>query len=174
MLSGLCYNGFRNRMDSKVQEEQKRLIALLRDLENHRASSGAPGFPSDLFENIQKLSPQGLLLAISSRFPFEVRLTAARLIIAILLDTTFLERYGLIQALDTFPVTEYLPPLLHALQEKSQPPEIQRLGLVSLRTVLYESCNTPACSLLRVLSARTLLRNLQAFHEDSSSIKKNG
>uniref|UniRef100_A0A7C4PH65 Uncharacterized protein n=1 Tax=Anaerolinea thermolimosa TaxID=229919 RepID=A0A7C4PH65_9CHLR len=158
-------------MDSKVQEEQKRLIALLRGLETHRASSGAPGFPSELFENIQKLSPQGLLHAISSGFPFEVRLAAARLMIAILLDTTFLERYGLVQALDTFPVMEYLPPLLHALQEKSQPPEIQRLGLVSLRMALYADCNTPACSLLRALSARTLLRNLQAFHEELHPLK---
>lgn len=160
-------------MDSKVQEEQKKLIALLRDLETHRASSGAPGFPSHLFENIQSLSPQGLLLAISSRFPLEVRLAAARLIIAILLDTTFLERYSLLQVLDRFPVQEYLPPLLQALQEKSQPQEIQRLGIASLRISQHGDCNTPTCSLLRALSARTLLRNLQAFHKDSHPIKKN-
>lgn len=158
-------------MDSKVQEEQKRLIALLRDLETHRASSGAPGFPSGLLESIQNLSPQGILHAISSRFPLEVRLAAAQLIIAILLDTTFLERYSLVQALDMHPAAEYLPPLLHALQEKSQPPEIQKLGQAALRMMIYSDCNTPTCSLLRAFFARTLLRNLQAFHEEPHPVK---
>ncbi|HMN62304.1 MAG TPA: hypothetical protein PJ988_18200 [Anaerolinea sp.] len=150
-------------MDAIIKEKIDHLLPLVRGLDKDRAAQIFPGGLEPLIEAIQNLSPHALISLLETSNPLELRRASAQLLLAMLLDTDRIQRYGLILALSHTPIRDYIQPLLEAVDDESLPDEIRRLGQITARQVYFTGCNTYACACHRFLSTRSLLRSLAGY-----------
>ncbi len=144
-------------MDAIITERTNHLLSLVRKLENERATLIFPGGLDPLIAGIQKLAPNALICLLIAGIPNEIRLASAAVVVAILLDTDHLQRYGLVLSLGFTPVNEFIQPILTAVDQEGHPDEIRRLSRIASRQIYFAGCNTYACALLRIISSRNLL-----------------
>lgn len=149
-------------MDAIVIEKRDRLIKMLRNLDSTLLGELFSGGSEDPIAKLSNLSPEICIKLLDKRFPKELQRESAALIVAILLDTTYFERFGLLQTLGTTPASAYLPLILEAMQTEIVPEEVRRLGQIGQRQALYD-CHTYACVLFNASYAHNLLHMLTGY-----------
>ena len=149
-------------MDANIVEKRDRLIKMLGSLDSSLSAQVFPGGTAEPVRKLAILTPEILLQLLDKRLPVEMQSHSAALIVAILLDTTYFERFGLLQTLGVTPAAAYLPRVLEALQTEDLPIEVRRLGQIARRKALYD-CHTYACVLYNASYAHNLLHNLTGY-----------
>lgn len=150
-------------MDTNVTDKRNRLLNLLNDIASGRNANKPPEFSPDLVDRIERLTPDGLVTAISASFSREIRQATAGLILAILLDTTFLGRKSLLLTLESLPTAVFISSLLEAMQEEGLAEGLRTLGTIATHQLGKLNCDTRACIVRRYLSVRTLLHLIDAY-----------
>jgi len=150
-------------MDAIIKEKIDHLLPLVRGLDKDRAEQMYPGGLDPLIEAIQTLSPHALISLLETSNPVDLRRSSAQVLLAMLLDTDRIQRYGLILTLSHTPIRDYIQPLLEAIEDESLPVEIRRLGQITSQQVYFSGCNTYACACHRFLSTRSLLVSLTGY-----------
>ncbi len=151
-------------MDATIIEKRDYLISLLRNLD---PALGAQIYGVGIIDTVQllyQLAPEAIVRLFDPRLPEDIRRSAAELVIAILLDTSYLERYGLLFTLSQVPATIYLPGIIEAMLSLEQPEGVRSLGQVARRQMLYD-CHTYACVLINAGYALNLLMNLTGYRQ---------
>ena len=149
-------------MDAAVVEKRDRLIKMLRNLDSTLLADVFPGGSADPLQKLSNFSPEIFIKLLDKRFPIEMQHESAALIVAILLDTTYLERFGLLQTLGNTPAAVYLPLVVEAMQTDILPDGVRRLGQIGQQQTLYD-CHTYACVLFNASYAHNLLRMLTGY-----------
>jgi hypothetical protein len=150
-------------MDAIVAEKVHLLISLVRSLDHDRATHIFPGGLPPLLDGIQNLAPNALISLLDHSLPEAIRLSSAQVILAILLDTEHLQRFGLVLSLSHTSIASYIQPLFEAIDQASNPEQIRRLGLITSRQIYFSGCNTYACAYHRIISTRNLLHALTGY-----------
>jgi len=149
-------------MDATVVEKRDRLIKMFRNLDSTLLAEVFPGGSANPVQKLSSLSPEIFIKLLDKRLPLEIQRETAALIVAILLDTTYLERFGLLQTLGFTPTTVYLPMILEAMQTDILPEGVRRLGQIGQQQTLYD-CHTFACILFNASYAHNLLHMLTGY-----------
>lgn len=153
-------------MQSTVIEKRDHLIKLLKDYLSGQVAQNMPTFSPDLIQDIERFSPEALLIILHPTTPREFRAAASDLLVAILLDTSYIVRFSYLLALQTCSRAHYAEPLLKSLQEDTQPDAVKQLGRIAAKALLTPPCETRSCFLHKAYVMNNLLKNLTAYHEN--------
>jgi hypothetical protein len=150
-------------MDATIDTEITQLFHLVQALGDELSHLVFPAGIDTLEASLRNLSPEGFTRLFDTRLPQNIHQAAGTLILTILLDTSYLQRYGLIHSLWKLPASTYLPALLIATQKDNIPLQVRRLGQIAAQQVPLPGCKTYACVLRNALISRNLMYSITGY-----------